>query len=203
VGLWTKFGGYAMMVGGVAAAPYTGGASLALVPAGARMVQSDQEQQGVKEAQGAQDAMMTKGIHTQVDARDAMNAAYAPYTSLGAGAASALGAGLGIPVATLGAPAGSGTGAARAAPLNPAGSPGSRQPSADAEMTGQQAVPRDAANTPTVQARAGYQTQSGYAPTLGAAAGPMVRMRAPTGQTKLVPQEQVALYQQRGAQVVQ
>lgn len=194
MGFWTQAAGYGMMIGGVAAAPYTGGASLALLQGGAGVLAADKQKEGAKKAATEVQGGIDKATQTQVEARDAMNRAYAPYTGLGASAANALGLGMGLP--TLGAPAETGT------TLTPKPGQGALAPDRldDATPTGRSALPRDGGATP--QTRAQQQTESSYTPTLGGVGGGLVQMRAPTGEVAWVPRDKAAIYQQRGATMI-
>jgi hypothetical protein len=201
MGFWSKLGGYAMMVGGVAAAGYTGGASLSLVGAGANMVANDEKKEGAKKAAAQQEAAANKAIATQEKAAQASTAAYKPYTQTGSAAMGALGSFMGLPSTMSASPPGgvvddTVVGSLPAATQQGLGvrAPGSPTP------TGRAAVTREGA---TPQTQAAQATASGYGGTLGGmAGGGMVQMRAPTGMTQWVPREQAPFYAARGAQEV-
>ena len=207
MGVWKKIAGWGLIGSGAALAPFTGGASLAAIPAGANILGADQKAEGSEKAASQQQAAIQQGIKTQEQARDAMQQAYAPYTTIGGQGMEALGDYMGLP--GLGALAGPqtpwGTGMGTGVNLTPlpgqgVKAPGFRVPSDDAELTSRQPVPRDAAGSAVPQARASFQTQTGYTPTLGNTGG-LVRMRAPTGEVKWVPREQASHYAQRGATI--
>jgi len=190
------------MAGGVAGAAFTGGASLALVPAGAGVLAADEKKEGAKKAEAQLETASTKAIATQMQARDEAKQAYAPYTQLGANSASALNDFMGLPTLSPTAPQQGPLASGFTGGVPAAGSPGSRTPSPTAEMTGRSGVPRDPALMPTPstpEMRAASQTASGYTPLGGVGAGGLVQMRAPTGQTSWVPRSQAPFYAQRGA----
>jgi len=206
MGLWSKVLGYGMMAGGVAGAAFTGGASLALVPAGAGVLAADEKKEGAKTAEAQLETASNKAIATQTQARDAAAAASAPYTQTGGAAMSALGSFMGLPTTApsaqgplaSGFTGGIGPGVAVEAPGKTDKGLGLQVPSSEAELTGRAAVPRTLA-APTVQTQGQQQTASGYTPLGGVGAGGLVQMRAPTGQTSWVPRPQVPFYAQRGA----
>lgn len=201
MGFWKKFAGYAMMVGGVAAAPYTGGASLSLVGAGANVVANDEKAEGAKKAASQQEAAANKAIGTQQQAATATQQAYQPYTQTGSAAMGALGSFMGLP-ASYGQTGGAGPpGSDVALGALPAATQtglGVRAPGEDAP-TGM-AVPRTpGAAGATPQTQAAQANASSYAPTLGGVGGGMVQMRSPVGTTQWVPRAAVPFYAQRGA----
>ena len=194
---WSKFGGAALMVGGVAAAGATGGASLSLVGAGANMISNDVKKDAAKKAADQQTAAGDKAIATQQAAAKKAEAAYAPYTSGSANTMGALNAYMGFPNATLGAGGIGDSTAPGALPASVQTGAGVRTPGdVTPQAANTKAVPRDPAATP--QTQAAQATQSSY--TLGGLQnGGMVKMQAPNGTVKLVPREQAPFYAQRGA----
>ena len=202
MGLWSKVGGAAMIVGGVALAGPTGGASLAMIPAGAGVLSADAKKEAAKKAGAQLETASNKAIATLETARRGSEAAYAPYTQTGANAVSALNDFMGLPSIAPSSSAQGPLASGFTGGIGAAGSPGSRTPSPTAEMTGRVGVPRDAELMPTPgtpEMRAAQQTASGYTPLGGVGAGGFVQMRAPTGQTSWVPRQQAPFYAQRGA----
>lgn len=194
MGFWSKLGGYAMMVGGVAAAPYTGGASLALVGAGANVVGNDMKKEGTEKAADQLTAANKQAMATQEQGkRDALQA-YSPYTQTGAAAMGTLGSLMGLPVGTT-VPGG----ALPAGTQIAAGMRDAPESLIEDGPTGRAAVPRDAANSP--QATAMIRSASGYGSSLGGVRrGGLVQMRAPRGgETQWVPPDQVEHFTRLGA----
>lgn len=204
-------GGWALIAGGVVAAPFTGGASLAAVPLGAQMLSGEAQKEAAKKAETQLTAAGDKALATQEVAARQNIAAFQPYTQTGSAAMSALGNYMGLPnFGTVGqGPLASGfTGGVQTqaggvpVPLGdlPAGAQqavGVRAPSPPTP-TGQ-AVARTPAAAATVQTQAAQQNASGYTPLGGVGASGLVQMRAPTGQTQWVPRSQAPFYAQRGA----
>jgi len=207
MGLWSKVAGYGLIAGGVVAAPFTGGASLAAIPAGAGILAADEKKEAAKKAETQLQAASQQAMATQTQARDAAARAFQPYTQTGAAAMGALGSYMGLPnfaqpASGQGPLAAGFTGGvpAQAGEL-PAGTQqalGMRTASPTSEPTGRAAVPR-APGAATVQTQGAQQTASGYTPLGGVGAGGFVQMRAPTGQTSWVPRAQAPFYAQRGA----
>lgn len=202
MGLWSKVSGWGMMIGGVALAGPTGGASLAMVPAGASILSADEKKDAAKQAGAQLEDASAQAIATQAQARDQAAAAFQPYTQTGSAAMGALGSFMGLPPGGAGAGSpmtGAPAGGAASVGALPAGTQqglGVRAAS-PTPATGT-AVPRPpGAATPQTQGQ--QQTASSYAPLGGAAGGGLVQMRAPTGQTSWVPRAQAPFYAQRGA----
>lgn len=174
------------MVGGVVAAPYTGGASLGLVQAGANVVANDEKAEGAKKAAAEQEKATQAAIKTQQDAARTSQQAFQPYTQTGSAAIGTLGSMLGLQTGPMASGA---TGPPVTMQLTP-------EAAAETTGTGRMALPRE--DTP--QARATQQTRSSYGgASLGDMAGGMVQMRAPTGEVRLVPKAQAPFYAERGA----
>ena len=205
--------GWAEVIGGIAGAPFTGGATLALVGPGLAHVAADKAKGEMVDAATTAKQDFTKLYQgTRSDLADiykGQQAQSAPYASLGAGAASLLGAGLGIPniapypganLGVSGPPLGSG-GGFTSNPLQPPGSGMTstastdwRNPAAMLQNRGGTAVPR--AGTLSSALGPSLQRQSSYG-----GAG-LVTMQAPNGETAQVPMAQVPFFKARGAQVV-
>ena len=213
MGFWTKLGGAAMAIGGVAAAIPTGGASLALVPAGMGMIANDVKKEGAQKAAGQQEAAANKAIATQQQAAKATTQAYQPYTQTGGAAMSALGSFMGLPASFgassggMPAPVGMSAGGIPSDDLQVGSLPaatqqglGVRTPGTPAQQPTGTAVPRNQSGTPHTQAA--QSNASGYNTLGGMAGGGMVQMRAPTGQASWVPREQAPFYAAKGAQII-
>lgn len=202
MGFWKKFAGYAMIAGGVGAAAFTGGASLALVGAGAKVLGEDAKAEGAEKAAEQQQTATEKAIATQQTAAKAAQQSYQPYTQMGNTALSSLGQYMGFPAASGGAGAagapGVSVGAMPAGMQQATGVRPDTTESAPAQAP-RYGVPRDGAATP--QTQAAQQSQSSYNLS-GLQNGGLVQMRAPTGDVQMVPPEQVAYYEQRGARRV-
>lgn len=168
----------AILIGGAVAAPFTGGAS---VPIATGVVGARNQRQAAEQAQSQQQAATTQA-----------NAALAPYQALGGSAAQALQGLMGLaPSAPV----------AMAPGLAPSPEPRGRD-STGKEITGR-AQPRPDAGE-SIHRRANVQTASSYNPHSGLAPNGMggVRMRAPNGQTYLVPRDQVARARAEGGQEI-
>lgn len=190
--------GLAEIIGGSVAAPFTGGATIPIALAGVQHMASskaaDQQAEASKAVQGQNQQMYTGQSAAGNNIFQGQQQNLAPYTSLGSGAASLLGAGLGIKVS----PGATGpmqpfetrgfTPGLSSAPI-PATSQGNFQPGPDmargTPFPGQGAAPLTAA----VQRRSSY-------------GGGTVQMRAPDGTIQAVPADQVEHYRSRGGQVV-
>jgi hypothetical protein len=204
---------------GVAAAPYTGGATLALTSAA---IQAAGSKSAAKQLQKASDQALTaqqsqnqiaQGRIDQAqniqgglyqNAQRALN----PYTSLGGGAASTLGQLIGIPVTSPGQmtmPTGGsltkppyqgpsnaqGQFLTSVDPGNPDGTVMNRGVPPLSNSPVGQAVPRGTLASLIPQAEASRQSQSSY-----------VTMQAPTGETSQVPANQVQHFTRLGARLV-
>ena len=203
--MWSKVAGYSMMIGGVVAAPYTGGASLALTAAGGKVLSADEQKEAAKKAEAQLTTASNKAIGTLTQAQRASEAAYAPYTQMGAGAVNALNSYMGLPplASAAGPPGKAGPQPRDGVPFAPvpAGMDITRRQATPETATGSLGVPRDEALMPTPntpELRAAQQTASSYVPLGGLNAG-LVQMRAPDGTMQYVPRQQAPFYASRGA----
>jgi hypothetical protein len=198
MGLWSKVAGWGMMIGGVALAVPTGGASLGLVGAGTAVLAADEQKEAAKKAEKQLETASNKAIGTLTQAKNESAQAFKPYTQAAPRPEmSALGnfMGLGSTYGQIGAGPQGGEMPVGALPAGTQQALGVRT---SGVPTGTTAVARNPGATP--QTQAAQASASSYAPTLGGmAGGGLVQMRAPTGQVKWVPREQAARYTQAGA----
>ena len=184
-------------VGGLAGAPFTGGATLGLTAAGLGRFATDkavnQETAAAAKAQGQANTLYQGTSNALNNIYQGQQKAYAPYTSLGAGAAGLLGQGLGIAVAPP--PSGpiqaSETGAAPGVNYAQITTPQVNKPGVTFPGIGgpgSQPFPGQPQINPTQQRASSY--------------GGTVKMRAPDGSMSEVPAGSVGHYKQLGAEVV-
>lgn len=194
MGLW----GTLAKIGGAVAAPFTGGASLA-IPIAADVAGSViKSRQVSKAAKAGQEATRQAGQHRGMG-YELASRALSPWASAGQGALANLGSMVGAPSVPfpglVGLPQGQGgPSLGQAARINPE--------TGRAELFG--------GNPDLLYSRAAtpnWQNQvrtAGGGPGVpgGPGAGRMVIVRAPTGETRRVPESEAAHYQQRGALVI-
>lgn len=180
--------GLAELVGGSVAAPFTGGATLGIAADGLNRITSskalDKQEKAASDVQAQQKDVLAQ-----------QKALYSPYTNLGAGATSLLGAGLGIamPPMNSGDPGATGAPSAASTPLAPGAGQFAAAPwQVVSGVTGQPRTNGDSVGSVLGPA---MQRQSSYSPAT-------VRMQGPDGSTKDVPSYQVPFFKERGAKVI-
>lgn len=203
--------GWAEVIGGGVLTAFGGGAvGVPLIAAGAGHIAAnkavDQQTQSAQKAQGQLTQQYQQTRSDLGDIYKGQQAQSAPYLSLGAGAASLLGQGLGIPniapypganLGVSGAKLGPSAGGLVPGTLMPPQTPTSTAPLDRRIPPGVSpsgtAVPRDSLGSlllPSMQRQSSYTGQG------------LVTMQAPNGETAQVPMAQVPFFKSRGAQVV-
>lgn len=187
---------WAARIGGYAAAPWTGGASIAV---GEGIAQGLEGNEAIDDANQAQQQATNQAVAEQqkasgisADVYQQQRADLAPYRDLGGQAFSTLGGLMGFSQAAAAAPT---TSVNRAVPevlATPA--PTGRQMRPESEPTGTYAGSRGG-TLASIQQAAQTQRQSGYG-------GPQARVKAPNGQVYLVPRERVQEALANGGQEV-
>lgn len=195
MGLWTKVAGIGLGVAGVVTA------NPALIAAGGSIVASDLAADGSKKAQATQEKASDEamGVNTKAydDTRAIQSQVYNqtradlnPYMTVGSGAMGTLGSMVGLPpssapAAMNSAASGTSLGGMYTPPVSP-GMPAAKD--------GAGASPQTRAVLSTQSAYSGQKNEG----TL-ARAGGLVRLKAPDGSTRMVPQAKVPMYLEAGA----